>query len=209
MKELTYTLVSEGSTDKRLLPILTWLIQQHSARSITATWADLSVPGAVRETLSDRVRSAIEFYPCDLLFVHRDADNQPRAHRIAEIEAACSGLPALARVPVVPIRMQETWLLLDETATRKAAGRPTGREPLGLPPRAVVETHADPKQTLRRALEVASGLSGRHLRRFNVSAAAYRLAQLIDYSILRGLVGFDALESDLRQVLVRNGLDAP
>ena len=208
MSELRYTLVSEGVTDKRLLPVLTWLVQQHSCRSIAATWADLTVPGAVRGSLADRIRSAVELYPCDLLFVHRDADNQPRAHRIAEITAAWGASAVLARVPVVPIRMQETWLLLNESAIRRAAGRPTGREPLGLPRRAVVETHADPKHTLRRALEVASGLSGRHLRRFDASAATYRLAELIeDYSILRGLAGFDALEADLRHALVAGGLD--
>lgn len=207
MKELTYTLVSEGSTDKRLLPILTWLIQQHSTLSIAATWADLSIPGAVRTTLADRIRSAVDLYPCDLLCVHRDADNQTRAQRVAEIEAAWQVSLAVPRVAVVPIRMQETWLLLDESAIRRAAGRPSGRNPLGLPPRSVIETHANPKQTLQRALEAASGLSGRHLRRFNVSAATYRLSQLIDdYSILRGLAGFDALEAEMRDVLVASGL---
>lgn len=167
MNELRYTLVSEGTTDRRLLPILTWLLQQHSRRAITASWADLRVADVPRRSLAERVASAVMLYPCDLLFVHRDADNQGREARVAEIATAWSDVVVQARVPVVPIRMQQSWFLLREEPIRLAAGCPSGRTPLGLPSRASIERHADPKHTLRQALRLASGLAGRHLERFD------------------------------------------
>lgn len=202
MSELRYTLVGEGPTDRRLLPILTWLLRQHTTKPIAATWADLQVLRLGLNSLRDRVSAGVEFYPCDLLFVHRDADNQAPELRFAEIDAACSAVARVPHVPVVPIRMQETWLLVSEPAIRLAAGRPGGRLPLRLPSRATLEGHADPKHTLHQALRTASELSGRRLARFDVAAAANRLSELIDdYESLRGLAGFDALESELRRVL--------
>lgn len=207
MRELRYTLVAEGTSDKRLLPILTWLVQQHTTRAIAATWANLTILAPSPRTLPERVAAAIEFYPCDLLFVHRDADNQPRELRMREITEACGAYPEMPRVAVIPVRMQETWLLIDEGAIRTAAGRPLGRTPLGLPPRAALESRANPKQVLYEALRTASGLTGRHLARFNVLAAAYRVSEIVrDFTPLRGLPSFDALEGDLKQVLARYDL---
>jgi len=103
--------------------------------------------------------------------------------------------------------MQEAWLLISESAIRTAAGRPRGRVPLSLPPPNALERDFDPKQTLYNALRLASELSGRHLDRFKVSAAAYRVSELIgDYSRLRGLLAFDALEEELQSVLVTHQL---
>ena len=92
--------------------------------------------------------------------------------------------------------LQETWLLFNEPAIRRAAGFPRGREDLGLPAAARLEAAADPKQILREALRTASGLSGRRLKNFSVDAAAYRLAdQIDDYSPLRVLTAFADLET--------------
>ncbi len=42
MRELRYTLVSDGSSDRALLPILSWLLQEHRVLCpIQAEWADL------------------------------------------------------------------------------------------------------------------------------------------------------------------------
>lgn len=207
MSELRYTLVGDGTSDRRLIPVLNWLILQHSNRALAATWADLSILRTPPRTLAAKIRAAQELYPADLLFVHRDAEAAPREQRSAEIAEACVGLADLVTVPVVPVRMQEAWLLISEDAIRMAAGHPKGRTPLTLPQRGAIERDPDPKRTLYDALKVASGLSGRHLARFNVAAAAYRVSELIeDYSALRGVSAFDALEQELTHALRNSGL---
>lgn len=207
MNELRYTLVGDGTSDRRLLPILNWLLQSHSSLAISATWADVSVFPSPPKTLTAKVADTVEFYPCDILFVHRDAETAPRQQRLQEIRSASVTLHGLPVVPVVPVRMQEAWLLINEQAIRTAAGRPNGREPLGLPSRKKLEKHPNPKQALYQALQTARGMTGRHLARFNVAAATYRVSELItDYSPLRGLSAFDALEHDLVGTLKENGL---
>jgi hypothetical protein len=207
MNELRYTLVADGSSDRRLIPVLTWLLQRHSSRDIAATWADFSVVRTPPRDLPARIAASIDLYPADLLFVHRDAEAAPHHQRVNEVHAACGAFAGLVFVPVVPVRMQEAWLLISERAIRTAAGRPRGRVPLGLPPRQGLERDPDPKQTLYNALRTASELTGRHLTRFKVAAAAYRVSELIgDYSALRGVPAFDALEAELQAVLSRHRL---
>jgi hypothetical protein len=206
MNELRYTLVSDGSSDKRLIPVLNWLLQSHTSLAISSTWADPSVFLSQPKSLAEKIVAAVEFYPCDLLFVHRDSEGEPRSKRVTEIQNACAVTPDIPTVPVIPVRMQEAWLLISEEAIRTAAGKPRGRTPIVLPSRAQLENHSNPKQTLYQALRTASGLTGRHLGRFKVAAAAYRVSEIIeDYSPLRGLSAFDALESDLRRVLAHHG----
>ena len=207
MNELRYTLVADGSSDKRLIPVLSWLLQQHSSRAISATWADLSVLRSPPRDLTGRIAAAVELYPSDLLFAHRDAETMPHHQRLAEVQAACEGFADVIAVPVVPVRMQEAWLLISEAAIRMAAARPRGRVPLSLPARNALERVPDPKQVLYDALRTASELSGRHLARLKVAAAAYRVSELIsDFSLLRGLPAFDHLEADLRTTVEQNHL---
>ncbi|MFN0089482.1 MAG: hypothetical protein ACKVWR_04305 [Acidimicrobiales bacterium] len=103
----------------------------------------------------------------DLVFVHRDAENQSPQLRRDEIERGrhAAGLEGPV-VPVVPVRMTEAWLLLDEQAIRRVAGKPSGRVPLDLPAARDVERIADPKQILRAALLAASGAAGRRREQF-------------------------------------------
>ena len=207
MNELRYTLIGDGSSDKRLIPVLNWLLQRHSFRRIAATWADFSVLRESPRTLSAKVAAAIELYPSDLLFVHRDAETAPRTQRISEIVDACLPYPNQPIVAVIPIRMQEAWLLISEEAIRTAAGRPRGRVPLNLPALSSLEAQPDPKQTLYDALEMASEHRGRHLRRFKASAAAYRVSEIIeDYAPLCGLSAFRDLENDVLSVLRERNL---
>lgn len=204
MRELRFTLVGDGPSDKRLLPVVTWVLQQHSTRLIASTWADLSVLPVRPRSLEDRIRQAVELYPADILFVHRDAEGETREKRVIEIRSATPVTLEEHVVPVVPIRMQEAWLLINEAAIRLAAGNPRGRIKLALPSRSAMEALPDPKEVLYQALRTASELTGRHLNRFNVAAAAYRVSELIqDYSDLRSLGAFRALESEVRIALNR------
>ena len=114
--------------------------------------------------LEDRLIAAINHYPCSLLFVHRDAEGQDPRVRYDEIQAA--NRTSYDHVCVVPVRMQEAWLLHDETAIREAAGRPSGRGSLHLPPLNRRESVADPKQVLHGALRAASEVRGQRAKRF-------------------------------------------
>lgn len=190
------TLVTDGSSDVVLVPVLRWLCARRAGNPVELRWADLRGLRRPPTTLSERLSAAVELFPCDLLLVHRDAEGQPPDRRYDEVDAANeTGVP---HVCVVPVRMQEAWLLHDEAALRRAAGRPSGREPIGLPPRRAWEALSDPKQILYQALIVASGARGRRAKQFRPNVAAHRIAELIDdWSPLRELSAFQRLESDL------------
>jgi hypothetical protein len=212
MKELTFTLVTDGSSDVVLLPILTWLLRVNGvALALQPIWADMrraNLPP--RANLAERLRVALDLFPCDLLFVHRDAERQPRAQRVAEIEKALSLVPPdLAKpeaVCVVPVRMQEAWLLFDELAIKQAAGNGAFKEGLDLPSMREIEALPNPKAVLHDRLRRASGLHGRRLRTFPAGQRARRVAELIDdFSPLRALSAFHALEEDIDSVVSQFG----
>lgn len=195
------TLVAEGPSDRRLLPILAWVVRANGGGTIALELAQYF--GRKPATLSGRIKKAVELFPCDILFVHRDNDNAPDGARTAEISTALAAADVAPQsVAVIPVRTQETWLLFNEQAIRKAAGYPNGRDDLGIPALNRLEAIADPKELLRSALRTASGLTGRRLKSFGVNEAAYRLAdQIEDYSPLRQLGAFRQLEADVCAVI--------
>lgn len=201
--EVEFTLLADGGSDRALLPIAKWVFEQHlpTADAVRGEAADLSQLRHRPKTLKDRVIRALEFYPCDFLVVHRDAETQNPEVRYQEIEAACreaqTGSPC-SHVCVVPVRMTEAWLLFDELAIRRAAGNPNGVMPLSLPVWARVESVPNPKLILLDALREASGLTGRRRRTFSAETARFQLAQLIDdFSPLRSLTAFSRFEIDV------------
>lgn len=202
---MRYTLLTDGASDRVLMPILEWLLANGGVHAPAGNWADLRRLPKPPKVLAERIQRALDLYPCDVLFVHRDAEGQPRDVRAAEIRAAMP--EEIDGVCVVPVRMQEAWLLFDETAIREAAGWPSGRVDLQLPPLRHTEAANDPKELLHSALRKASGLQGRRLKQFEARSRVYRLATLIqDYAPLRKLSAFAAVEADLRAVLA-SGLD--
>ena len=131
---MTYTLVTDGTADRVLIPILTWSLQQQEVTPVVAQWADFSRIPRQRNT-EERLKTAIELYPCQVLFVHRDAEAQPPALRREEIATALHGV-SIGHIPVVPVRMTEAWLLADESAIRSAAGNPNGEPQFARTPEA-------------------------------------------------------------------------
>ena len=205
MQTLRYTLLADGSSDRALLPILTWLLRRYcGAIPIEAEFADLRRLPSPPKKLSERINWSVELYPCDLLFVHRDAESAPIEKREAEVHKALkeSSVEDSVRVVcVVPVRMQEAWLLIDETALRRAAGNPNGTQPLAMPDVQRLEELADPKQLIRELLRQASGLQGRRLERFNWRSSAHRVAEMIDdFSPLYGLAAFQRLAAEVKRV---------
>lgn len=207
MNDFRFTLLSDGSSDQVLSPVLVWLLRRHNiSHAIQPTWADLRWLRRPPTDLAGRIDLTLQLYPCDLLFVHRDAEGVPLAARRSEILRALPHRPE-DRVPavcIVPVRMQEAWLLIDEPSIRRAAGNPSGNQPLAMPRMREVESLQDPKALLYELLREASGLHGRRRRRFSVQTGARRVVEFIeDFSPLLKLPAFQALDEDLR-TLVRD-----
>ena len=121
----------------------------------------------------------------DLLFVHRDANNAGAEKRYLEIrEAVEKALPRGSRwVAVVPVRMTETWLLLDEMAIRRVVGKPNGRQPLDLPAPKHVEEVSDPKDVLRKAMLAAVATTGGRRSKFKQEFPRLRRSLLEDLPV--------------------------
>jgi hypothetical protein len=201
MRELRYTLVTDGSSDRALLPILSWLLREHGVSCpIQAEWAELRWLPVPPKELASRIERSLELFPCDLLFVHSDAESQTYASRKAEINEALTriGFIPSPAVCVVPVRMLEAWMLFDETALRRAAGNPNGRSPLGLPDPKELEQLSDPKDVLYRILKDASGLKGRRLHKLRLRQSAQLVTGYIaGFHELRALDAFRCLEADV------------
>ena len=210
MDEISYTLITDGSSDRALLPILTWVLHERGGvNRVQPEWADLNRLPRPPKALQDRILAAIDLFPCDLLFVHRDAERENPEHRYEEIRDALKEASArdfkTPAVCVVPVTMTEAWLLFDEPSIRQAAGNPNGKNPLNLPDLNNIERIPDPKKHLSKILRKASGLSGRRLKTFNLSGAQIRITNIIeDFSPLRNLRAFQKLEGDI-SMLKRNG----
>jgi hypothetical protein len=121
-----------------LIPILEWLLRIHCGSvGIDLVYADTLRCREVPKRLQKKTEFALEAYPCDLLFIHRDAEGEPPDHRRHEIHKAVESLGARMRVAhacIVPVRMTEAWLLFDKNAIRFASGNPNGQMQLDLPP---------------------------------------------------------------------------
>ncbi len=210
-RDLRYTLIPEGTSDRALIPILTWVLEQQLIgidATITASMVQSDrLPAGKMQTLRNRISTSIEVYPCDILFIHRDEDGQGVAHRQAEIEAAVSeaSLPAeVSPIAVIPVQMTEAWLLLDERAIRKAAGFSNGRMPLNLPTATEIERRSNPKEILRDAIRSASGQTGRKLKSLNLAEARASIAtHMEDLSQLRSLPSFQQLETHVATTVQR------
>ncbi|HSK81416.1 MAG TPA: hypothetical protein VLQ45_33490 [Thermoanaerobaculia bacterium] len=205
---LRYTLLSDGSSDQALLPILDWLLRRNGVScAIEGKWADLRYARLASRRLEDRIERALDLYPCDLLFIHRDAEKESYEARKSEILAALSQVQNLgsSSVCVIPVRMQEAWLLFDESAIRRAAGNPNGRQRLTMPRIGDLEGLPDPKNTLHMLLLEASGLQGRRRRKFSAESGSRRVVEFIeDFSTLLSLSAVAWLDEDVRVAVQSN-----
>lgn len=183
MRGVRYTLLTDGSSDRVLHEVIDWALHRHGVRVEQRSWADFGRLRTPPKDLRTSVRAAVELYPCDVLFVHRDAEVAPHETRLSEVDAACDGI-GVAWVPVIPVRMTEGWLLHDEDAIRHAAGNPNGQMHLPLVPVSRLEAAPDPKKLLFDSLEQASGKAGRRLQQLRRSGdrgrMRRRVAELIE-----------------------------
>ena len=150
--------------------------------------------------VADKIRQGLNAAGrLDLLFVHRDADNAGAEARYREIETAVRDVEqdGMSWTGVVPVRMTEAWLLLDEAAIRKVVGKRDGRAALDLPAPERAERMADPKERLKDALLAASGNRGRRRRRFAREFPRLRRRLLQDLPI-GGEIAFTTYIQDRR-----------
>jgi hypothetical protein len=212
MNEIKYTLLSDGRSDKALMNIIDWLFSQLLPQvPVQKQFADFSfIPKPPpNDRLDLRILKAIELYPCDIVFVHRDAessrqdDYQNRSAQIQESYDRTNQLGAISKlVKMIPVRMMEAWLLIDEYAIKMASGNRNNAMDLNLPPVNRLETISDPKKMLDDLIKGASGLHSRRLDKLNVREAVHRVAENIDdFSRLRQLSAFNKFEEDLKRVL--------
>jgi hypothetical protein len=185
-------LLADGSSDKALIPILRWTL-----RDLRPT-GEFAIPWFISRKSRNLVQSTeavlLDYQP-DILFVHRDSESVSMNERLREMPVGEH------IVPVVPVRMTEAWLLIDEKAIRGAASNPNGSMKLNLPKRKDLEKIAA-KTVLHELLQSASGNTGRRLRSFNVDQAVHRVAELTeDYTELRNLDAYEAFRKRLDATL--------
>ena len=208
---LNSTLVADGRSDKVLLPLIHRLMEAYCPGPFRDTDFVEDYPD-VGYGLAQRVRYALAQHPCDILFVHRDAEQRDSVdRREAEIKAAVASLPAPRPcIAIIPVRMTKAWLLADEQAIRHAAGNPTGRASLNLPATNQIEA-VDAKERLFEALSLAKNLNNRRTSRLRPEALRHRVADhLDDLTSLRRLPSFARFEDALRNLFQSPGfLNAP
>ena len=200
-------MLSEGKSDAALLPIIMWVFRQQIGADSIVT-GDRVDEGRLPKT-GNRLRLAIETYPCDFLIIHRDADGENWEVRKREIASWCeeTTLADTRPIAIVPVRETEAWLLVDAQAIRRAAGNPNGRVDLKLPAPNKLEQLVDAKEHLLATLRLASELSGRRLKKFDERGARLLIGEKIsDYRVLRALKAFERFEAEVRHQLLEAGI---
>ncbi|WET79672.1 hypothetical protein P3102_37670 [Amycolatopsis sp. QT-25] len=158
--------VAEGSSDHPLAGLAELLFRDRGV-DLRLTMPPFEQLRGVPKDVEARVKAGLRLMEnrVDLVMVHRDADNSGSLARREEIAGALRKTAAPAWCPIIPVRMTEAWLLLDESLIRQVAGNPRGKAALGLPKIHEVEKVADPKEVLRSALLAAAESTGRRRER--------------------------------------------
>ncbi len=205
-RKLTYTLIADGSSDATLLKVIKWLLDDLYPQMITQEYfADFRGFRIAPKGLKEKIIKAKEYFPFDILFVHRDAESvEPTmiSKRVKEIEDSIEVDCVEKTICIIPVKMMESWLLIDAKAIKKAAGNRNYKEKINLPAIKNIEKIQQPKQQLHDLLKEVSGLKGRNLDRFNVNKAVHLVAENIeDFSQLRNLNAFQSFECQLKKVV--------
>lgn len=206
MNEIRFTLIADGSSDKTLLRIIKWLLDNQFPKvPSTGVYADFRYLDKQPKTLIEKLKAAKIYYPYDILFVHRDAETTNLKmvdDRMKQLQNEIGEPEFEKTVCVIPVKMMETWLMIDKEAIKKAAGNRNYPGIIDLPPLKRLEKENQPKKRLHELLERASGLKGRNLHKFNVDRAVHLVAENItDFSPLRGLVAFNKFELSMKKTI--------
>lgn len=203
MKRVTATLITDGSSDRLLAPLIELLFDAHTEHAYQVRYAEGLPPQS--HGLTARIDAALDLYPCDILFVHRDAERVEVPVRQREIESHwVQSSQAAVLICVIPVRMTEAWLVVDDAPIRAAVGNPNGTDPLGLPAIKDIESLPEPKEVLFAALKTATGWGPTRKRSFKPDKFRHRVSELTDdLTPLRKLKSFQHLESQVREHLAK------
>ncbi|MBB6345800.1 hypothetical protein FHU36_002309 [Nonomuraea muscovyensis] len=173
--------LGEGTSDSGITTHIRRIAIDHGFQVVITDPLVERLPASRRRTVRSKLEVITEIGGAyELIVIHRDADRDGREPRLREIELAVNSvMPDTPFVGVIPIRMTEAWLMLDERDLRIVAGNPNGRMSIDLPRPKFVETIPDPKAVLAEKLALASGLSGRKLIKFKQRFPEHR-RQLLD-----------------------------
>ena len=203
MKRVSATLVTDGSSDRLLKPLIELLFDEHTDLPYQVNCAEGLPPMA--EGLQSRIKSALELFPCDFLFVHRDDEGVGISVRQQEIENSwLSGAHTAVLICVIPVRMTEAWLITNADPIRLAVNNPQGKSDLKLPSTKDIESSPDPKEILFAALKIASEWNTHRRAKFNPHRFRHRVSELIeDLAPLRSLSSFKHLEAQVKKHVER------
>jgi len=202
--------LADGPSDLPLGDHLLSLCVERDVELVLTSVDPHRVPTTGR-SVESRLRFLVkESDPFDIAFVHRDAEGEPPESRFEEITTAGSAAGVTAPlVPIVPVRMTEAWLLLDELEIRTVAGKPRSTTPLNLPSHREVERLADPKKKLAEVLLAASCTKGRRRDLFKRDFQRHRallLSRLDRSGPVTKLKAWQRLQTDLDAALALLGL---
>lgn len=168
--KISFILLGEGSSDLRLVEHIESLLVSGGFDEVSGEAPDLGrFYRTVGRSVEEKLRAILQHHPnVDVIFVHRDADNVGIDVRVQEIVDSASRLLCVDRViPVVPVRMLETWLLADEEAIKRVAGNSSYPGKISCIPNVrSLENLAAAKQVLLDALCEASQVQGGRLAKF-------------------------------------------
>jgi hypothetical protein len=201
MQVITTGLIVDGSSDRALIPLIKQLFKTHLA----APFSEPELIAPPVNNLTEKIKYAVTNFSFDLLFVHRDAENEPTEKRVAEITQATpmGNHPVIC---VIPVKMTESWLLSSESAIRHAVGNPNSKVKLTLPKSKQIES-CDAKLVLNTALTTACEHGTQRRRKFNPEQYRYRVAELTtDLVALRKIPSFRKLEMDLIDMLKQRNI---
>lgn len=208
MSYLGLAFFGEGRTDRRFLIPLLSRLSDEVARSIGFV-GDISdiFPCEEPTPRSTALDYRILHVARDLatgfhvLFVHqdggRDRDEALRLRvqpGVARVRAADLSIEI---VPVVPVRMMETWALADGEALGRVLGTTRDLHALGLPPVSDVEGVQDPKALLADVIREVVG------RRRSPPNYLDRLGEEVNLCELRRLPSFVETEALVRETFGR------
>jgi len=202
---IDYTLVTDGRSDRVLINIVDWCIENIDSQiAANGTYADFSALQKPPRNLSERIEKALELYTCDWLFIHRDAENQSIDDRCSEIEKALQSVPLGGKpyVFIIPIKMTEAWLLMDSDAIKRAAGNRNYKGNIELPSKRDLENIDAKKKLFDLLLQAKGSVSKREKIKFNKEKAVHLVAEYTDdFSGLFGLSAFDFFYKSVKKKL--------
>jgi hypothetical protein len=133
------------------------------------------------------MQAALDYYFCDILFVHRDTEKQSLEDRTQEIINAWNSTINVnhktVMIPVTPVRMTKAWRLFDEQSIKTAAGNPNFSGTSSLPSLQRIEKLSNPKADLHKLIKQTSNLQKRELAKLKIPQRVHLIADNItDFS---------------------------